>query len=109
MKEDFEKFREREAQVVVVAPHDAGRVKKYWEKDKFPFTGIPDPDHGLANLYGQQWNLAKLGRMPALFVIDRQGMLAFTHYGRSMADIPSPDELLAVIDGLPKPAPVSVD
>jgi peroxiredoxin Q/BCP len=34
-------------------------------------TGVPDADGKLANLFGQEWKLLKLGRMPALFVIDR--------------------------------------
>jgi len=38
--------------------------------------------------------------MPALFVIDRKGALAFAHYGTSMSDIPSNSEMLKVLDGL---------
>lgn len=62
--------------------------------------GIPDEDEKLARLYGQEWKLLKLGRMPALFVIDRKGVLAFAQYGTSMSDIPGNSEMLKVLDGL---------
>ncbi len=62
--------------------------------------GVPDADGKLANLYGQEWKIVKLGRMPALFVIDRQGALAFAQYGKSMSDIPENNEMLKVLDAL---------
>ena len=42
----------------------------------------------------------KLGRMPALFVIDRNGAVAFAQYGKSMSDIPKNSEILKLLDGL---------
>ena len=41
-----------------------------------PFTGIPDPKHKIADLYGQEVSITKLGRMPAQMVIDKQGIFA---------------------------------
>lgn len=62
--------------------------------------GVPDNEGKLAKLYGQEWKMLKLGRMPALFVIDRNGSLAFTHYGTSMSDIPKNIEIFKMLDGL---------
>lgn len=62
--------------------------------------GIPDNDGKLGDLYGQEWKLLKLGRMPALFVIDGKGVVAYSRYGTSMSDIPENDEILKVLDGL---------
>lgn len=98
MKKHFHEFRQRKVSVAVIAPHDAGRVGKLWDEEKLAFIGIPDQDHRLAGLYGQQWNVLKLGRMPALFVVRQDGRLALAHYGGSMADIPAAAELLAAID-----------
>jgi len=100
MKQDFKEFTSRNATIVVVAPHDAEKIAKYWKQEALPMIGVPDADGKLADLYGQQWKLLKLGRMPALFVIDRKGALAFTQYGTSMADIPKNSEMLKVLDGL---------
>jgi TolB-like protein len=54
----------------------------------------------LGKLYGQEWNLIKLGRMPALFIIDQKGSIAFAQYAKNMADIPENSELLHILEGL---------
>lgn len=100
MKQDFKELTSRNTTIVVVAPHTAEQVAEYWKKEELPMIGIPDEDGKLANLYGQEWKLLKLGRMPALFVIDRKGALAFAQYGISMSDIPDNSEMLKVLDGL---------
>ncbi len=63
-----------------------------------PFIGLPDLRSRVANRYYQEVNLFKLGRMPALFVIDRQGVIRFAHYGDSMQDIPPNELVFQVID-----------
>jgi peroxiredoxin Q/BCP len=100
MKEDFKEFTSRNARIIVVAPHSAQQVAEYWKKEELPMIGVPDKEGNLANLYGQEWKPLKLGRMPALFIIDRQGSLAFVQYGKSMSDIPKNSEMLKVLDGL---------
>jgi len=100
MKQDFNEFTSRNATIVVVAPHAAEKVAEYWKKEELPMIGIPDEDGKLANLYGQERKLLKLGRMPALFVIDRKGALVFAQYGTSMSDISGNSEILKVLDGL---------
>ncbi len=100
MKKDFKEFTSRNATLVVVAPHDAEQVAAYWKKEALPMIGVPDAEGRLADLYGQEWKLLKLGRMPALFVVDRVGALVFARYGQSMADIPSNAEVLKLLDGL---------
>ena len=100
MKQDFREFTSRNTTIVVVAPHSAEKVAKFWKEEELPMIGVPDEDGKLARLYGQEWKLLKLGRMPALFVVDRKGALAFAQYGKSMSDIPGNSEMLKVLDGL---------
>jgi peroxiredoxin len=100
MKQDYQEFTSRNTTIVVVAPHTGGKVSEYWKKEELPMIGAPDEGGTLANLYGQEWKLLKLGRMPALFIIDRQGKLAFAQYGKTMSDIPKNIDMLKVLDGL---------
>ena len=65
-----------------------------------PFRGLPDRGHVVARQYQQEVNLLKLGRMPALLVIDRHGHMRYAHYGRSMSDIPENREILDLLDEL---------
>jgi len=100
MKQDINQFTDWKAQIVVIAPHEAEKVNAYWGKENIPFVGIPDPDGRLGKFYGQEWNLIKLGRMPALFIIDRKGTIAFAQYANNMADIPENGKLFQILEGL---------
>jgi len=100
LRQDYEQFTERNAEIVVVGPEDADAFRKYWDEERLPFIGLPDPDHSVLKLYGQEIKLFKFGRMPAQVIIDRQGYARYIHYGHSMSDIPSNQELLAILDEL---------
>ena len=67
------------------------------KKKPCPFVGLPDPEHSVMKLYGQEVKLLKLGRMPAQMLIDTKGVIRYVHYGSSMADIP---DIREVIDAL---------
>jgi peroxiredoxin Q/BCP len=41
--------------------------------------------------------------MPAQVIVDRQGIARYAHYGHAMSDIPSNDELLALLDEIALP------
>ena len=105
LRRDYQQFVERDAEVIVVGPEDRARFLDYWQEHHLPFVGVPDPEHKAANLYGQQVVLIKGGRMPAMFVIDKQGVVRFQHHGSSMADIPRNDAILALLDKLNAEAP----
>jgi peroxiredoxin Q/BCP len=84
----------------VIAPHETEKIKAYWEQENIPYVGIPDPDGKIGKLYGQEWNLIKLGRMPALLIIDQKGIIAFAQFAKNMAEIPENGKLLQILDGL---------
>jgi peroxiredoxin Q/BCP len=99
MKEDFKEFTSRNASIVVIAPHYREKVEEYWKEENLPMIGIPDEDGKIADLFSQEWKLIKLGLMPALLVIDRNGSVAYARYGTGMSDIPANSEVLKVLDG----------
>jgi len=98
LRRDHSLFQERDTIVVAVGPEEKEPFTQYWEENQMPFTGIPDPEHKVADLYGQQVSMVKLGRMPAQMVIDKQGVLRYVHYGNSMKDIPSNEEVIKLLD-----------
>ncbi len=79
-------------------PEESKVFKQWWDEHQMPFSGIADPGHVIADDYGQQVKLIKLGRMPATILIDKQGIIRYTHFGESMSDIPATDEMLEIID-----------
>ena len=85
-----------------MGPNSPSAFEQYWENERMPFVGLPDPDHAVARMYRQEVNLFKMGRMPLSCVIDTRGYVRFAHYGATMSDIPSNDDLFHVIDELKK-------
>lgn len=65
-----------------------------------PFPGMADLRSRVADRYAQEVNLLKLGRMPAIFIVDRDGMIRFKHYSDNMRDYPTNEQLLEVLDTL---------
>ena len=100
LRRDHTKFEESGTTVVVVGPERAKAFASYWRKNDLPFIGLPDAEHSVLKLYGQEIKLFKYGRMPAQVLVDRAGVARFVHYGHDMSDIPSNEEILGLIDGL---------
>ena len=98
LRQDYQEFSKRQAQVIVVGPEDARAFEAYWREHDLPFIGLPDPKARVLKRYGQEIKLFKLGRMPAQVIVDKTGVARFVHYGRSMADIPENAEILALLD-----------
>lgn len=103
LRQHYDDLKARNAEVLIVGPEKPDVFRRYWEQQQMPFVGLPDPDHRVARLYGQQVRWLKLGRMPAMVVIDQQGRVHYRHHGKSMADIPPVEEVLAVLDELNRP------
>jgi peroxiredoxin Q/BCP len=100
LRQDYARFVERGAVIVVVGPENRAAFAAYWKATKLPFVGLPDPKHTVLKLYGQEVKLFKMGRMPAQVIVDVAGRARYVHYGHAMSDIPPNDELLALLDEL---------
>jgi peroxiredoxin len=102
LRHDYQEFVKNDTEVIAVAPDDARALKNFWQKEHIPFIGLPDPGHKVGDLYHQEVNALKLGRMPALFVIDKKGIIRFKHYSSSMSDIVPDEQLLSLLNTINK-------
>lgn len=100
LRQDVTRFAEQEAVILVIGPEDADSFAYHWQQQKYPFVGLPDPTHKVADRFGQEVKLLKLGRLPAQMVVDKEGFVRYVHYGSSMQDIPPNEEVLAVLKTL---------
>jgi len=94
LRRDHDSFTKENAVIIVAGPEDAAAFEKYFTKNDLQFIGLPDPRHSVLKLYGQQVKIFKLGRMPAMVIIDMEGTVRFVHYGHSMSDIPENSDVL---------------
>ena len=107
LRQDYDEFVARYAEVLVIGPDGPRAFQRTWQQESFPFPGLADPQHRVAEAYHQEVNLLKLGRMPALIVVDKRGQIRFEHYGESMSDIPLNQAVLELLDELTR-EPVAV-
>ena len=98
LRDSYSEFTSRGAEILAIGPDKTKKFAMYWHENRIPFIGIPDPKKKVLNLYKQEVNLFKLGRMPMNSVVDLEGHLRYVHYGLSMADIPDNETFLEVID-----------
>jgi peroxiredoxin Q/BCP len=97
LRQDFEKFTAQDTVVIAVGPDSQSAFEDFWQKEEIPFIGLADPDHTVAKQYDQEVNLLKFGRIPAQFIIDKQGIVQYAHYSSSMSNIPENEEILEIL------------
>lgn len=100
LRQDYKHFVKLNTEIMVVGPENAKSFQKYWMKEALPYIGLPDPEHRILKLYGQEASLFKLGRLPAQMIIDKSSTLRYVHYGHSMADIPSNKEIMNLVKAI---------
>ena len=100
LRDDYSSFVSRNAEILVIGPENSKAFEKFFSENELPFIGLPDPSHSVLKLYGQEIKLFKMGRMPAMLIVDPQGNVRFVHYGHAMSDIPPHEEVLAALDSI---------
>lgn len=100
LRDDYPSFTSRNTEILVIGPEGEAAFSEYFKAHDLPFIGLPDPTHSVLKLYGQEVKLFKMGRMPAMLIIDTQGYVRFVHYGKEMSDIPRNEDVLGTLDSL---------
>ena len=98
LRQDYSKFVECGSEILCLGPDGPNAYKRYWETESIPYIGLPDLKNRIADLYHQEVNIFKLGRMPAMFVVSRLGEVVYSHFGSAMSDIPENEEIFKVLD-----------
>ena len=95
MREDIDRFTGSGAKVVAVAPDSPEGVARFVRDRDYPFPLLADTDHGVFDAYDVGSRLMSLGQRPAVFVVDREGIVRFDSIGTQQWQIPSNDTVLA--------------
>lgn len=100
LRQDQAEFTRRNVEVLVIGPDNQKAFQRFWGENDIPYIGMADCCSKIASKYHQEVNIFKLGRMPALFVVDAKGLVRYHYYSDDMADIITNREVLDVIDGI---------
>lgn len=96
---DLNKFKELDTEVYVITAdrfENARRLELVYLKGKFPIYF--DMDHEVVNLLKQDVKILHLGRLPAVLIVDKEGIVQYAYYGSSMVDIPSNRALIRTLN-----------
>ena len=100
MRDDHARFTAAGASILAVAPESREAVARYLDRNPVPYTIVSDADHVAFDAYDVASRALSLGQRPALFVIDRGGIVRFDSVGTQQWQIPSDDEVLNVLSSL---------
>jgi peroxiredoxin len=87
-------------QVVAIVAQRSEKVRRYIEETGLPFHILVDDSRETIKAYGvwhrigfDAWNIAR----PALFLIDRQGIVRYSFVASSQFEFPSHEEIIGAI------------
>jgi peroxiredoxin Q/BCP len=100
LRQDYTHFVDLNTEVLVLGPNGPRMFQKFWKENEIPFVGLSDVGSKVAETFYQEVVILKLGRMPAVFIIDRKGIIQYVHYGNSMSDIPDNAVVINVLKEL---------
>ncbi|MCP4764583.1 MAG: peroxiredoxin family protein [archaeon] len=103
LRKDYEKFEEMNAYlypVLVDGIENAQKMEQKYARNKYAI--YYDESKKVSKMLSQQIKVTKLGRMPGLLIVDKQGIVQYAYYGDSMKDIPENKVLFEVIERINK-------
>jgi peroxiredoxin len=106
LRDDHDDFLAAGASIVAVAPESEAAVQRYVNEHSVPYEILSDNEHQAFDAYDVASRALSLGQRPALFVIDRDGIVRFDSVGTQQWQIPTNRrvlDVLATITGSPKP------
>ncbi len=74
---------------------NAQKMEQKYAMGKFPI--LYDEKNRIAKKLRQGIKLLKLGRLPGLLLVDKQGLIQYAYYSDNMSDIPKNRDLLDLL------------
>ena len=88
------------AEVIAVVNDSMERAQQYFSEHHIPYMCLIDSNREVFDRYQVDSKLISLGQRPGLFVVDRQGMIQYSHVGWQQWQIPNDSQLLGVCEDI---------
>jgi peroxiredoxin len=102
LRDTYSELSSTGASIVAIAPHSNDEVKKHLTTNTYPFTVLGDPDGAVFDAYDVTSRMISLGQQPAMFIVDRDGIVRFDAIGAQQWDLVGPKELQEKLSALSK-------
>ena len=86
--------------ILVDSIENAQKMEKKYARNKYAI--FYDESKKVSKMLNQQVKITKLGRMPGLLIVDKQGIVQYAYYGDSMKDIPENDAVFKELEKINK-------
>ncbi len=100
MRDDYARFTATGASILAVAPESLSAVDRYVSRHPVPYIVVSDAKHTAFDAYDVASRALSLGQRPALFVLDRDGIVRFDSVGTQQWQIPTNEQVLAILTTL---------
>jgi peroxiredoxin Q/BCP len=101
LRDDHDKFVAAGASVLAVAPESTAAIERFTKQHPVPFAIVSDSDHAVFDAYDVASRALSLGQRPAVFVIDRTGVVRFDAIGTQQWQIADNTTVLSILASLP--------
>ena len=103
MRETLDEFKDLNAQLLVVDPHEVWSAKYLLKEtglgtDALNYPLLMDPSLTISATYGVAFGMrihTEISNRPATFVIDKSGVIRYARLAQSFADRPTPKQVAA--------------
>lgn len=86
--------------ILVDSIENAQKMEQKYARNKYAI--FYDESKDVSKMLNQQIKITKLGRMPGLLIVDKQGIVQYAYYGDSMKDIPENDAVFKELEKINK-------
>lgn len=100
LRDAYEEFQKYNAIIYAILPDNLENAKNFESKFAKIYPIYYDDKKEVNKMLKQEVKTLKFGRMPALLVIDKQGIIKYAYYSDSMDDIPENEELFEVLKNI---------
>jgi peroxiredoxin Q/BCP len=107
LRQDYKLYQEQNTEILAIGPDSKEAFDTFWETNQMPFLGMSDPKRSILSLFGQKVKIFRGGRMPAMVIVDPNGIVRFAHYGHQMSDIPENNEVLSLLSEINQGVPTA--
>ena len=97
MRERYDEIRGTGVEVLALAPGSLDQTDAFAAARGIPFPLLADPQRAVYRAYGVESRLLSLGQRPALFAIDRDGIVRYAFLGTQQWQLGDIDEALVAL------------
>ena len=99
---DYQEFQQLNAQVIVIVPNGPLSILRFWSENDIPLSDFGDKGAKAAEQFGIRTRRLGLAASfalftPAVFVVDRAGIIRYAHYEKSYLSEPDNQMPLALL------------